>query len=280
MTAVASPLEVSSPPGPEARFAERVRGLVESRYGYAPKDAAMPSFQASLEQHRAGRAMEAYWQLLLRSGSAGAGNDLQELVELLLNHDTTCGRTPPHFDVMRERILPESVRKGRPLRIASLGCSTGEEAYTLALTALEVAGPHARPAVEIVGLDLSARALTVARAGVYPASSLRDLTPARRELGFTRSPGGFQVRPELSRLVRFIQHNLMSPLPLVGIDAIFCQNVLIYFSPSSANVVLGHIRNALAPGGWLFLGPTESAHRQREWFLPVAFAETLAYSRR
>jgi len=131
-----------------------------------------------------------------------------------------------------------------------------------------------------VGLDLSSRALTVARAGVYPAASLRELSAAQQERGFVRQADGFHVRPEVSRLVRFAQHNLMSPLPLVGVDAIFCRNVLIYFSPSSANLVLGHIRDALAPKGWLFLGPTESAPNQREWFEPVAFAETLTYRRR
>ena len=78
----------------------------------------------------------------------------------------------------------------------------------------------------------------------------------------------------------FLQHNLMRPLPLVGVDAIFCRNVLIYFNTDSAQQALGHIRAALAPGGWLFLGPSESALHLREWFEPVPTADTILYRRR
>ena len=276
-----TPMTDASPPiGADELFAERVRLLVADRYGYSPRPAAMPYLRTVLAQRRAGRSQEDYWQLL--QSSASPETELQLLVEGLLNHDTVCGRTPPHFEVLRERILPALARAGRPLRLASLGCSTGEEAYTLALTAVEVFGAAENaPAVEIVGLDLSRRALAVARAGVYPASSLRELTPVQRKRGFLhQADGSYRVRPEIARLVRFAQHNLMLPLPLVTIDAIFCRNVLIYFSPSSVTLVLGYIRDALAPGGWLFLGHTESALHQREWFDPVALTETLTYRRR
>jgi len=271
-------IEGSLPAGPDELFAERVRGLVAERCGYAPRPVALPYLRAVLEQRRAGRTHEDYWSLL--QASAPSGGELQHLVEDLLNHDTVCGRTPPHFDVLRQQVLPSLASLGRSLRLASLGCSTGEEAYTLALTVVEAFGTTNSPAVEIVGLDLSRRALATARAGRYQASSLRELTPAQCERGFVRRGNGFEVRPEIARLVRFAQHNLMSPLPLVGIDAIFCRNVLIYFTPASANRVLGYIRDALTPGGWLFLGPTESALHLRESFDPVTFAETLTYRRR
>jgi len=278
MIAAAPMLEDSLPVGPDELFAERVRTLVAERCGFAPRPAAMQNLRIALTQRRAGRTNEEYWQLLQSSSSSE--DELQQLVEDLLNHNTECGRTPPHFEVLRQRVLPALASVERTVRFASLGCSTGEEAYSLALTAVEAFGTIGGPAVEIVGLDLSQRALAVARAGVYPASSLRELTAAQRERGFVRQSDGFHVRPEISRLVRFAQHNLMSPLPLVGVDAIFCRNVLIYFSPTSANLVLGHIRDALAPRGWLFLGPTEAAPQQREWFEPVIFAETLTYRRR
>lgn len=278
MTVAVPMLENLPPVGADELFAERVRLLVADRCGYSPRPAAMPNLRTALTQRRAGRPHDEYWRLLQTSSSPD--DELQQLVEDLLNHDTVCGRTPPHFEVLRSQILPSLAALGRPVRLASLGCSTGEEAYTLALTAAEVFGTLNPPPVEIVGLDLSRRALAVARAGVYPASSLRELTPAQRERGFVHCAEGYRVRPEIARLVRFAQHNLMSPLPLVGIDGIFCRNVLIYFSPASAHRVLGHIRDALAPGGWLFLGHTESAQHAREWFKPIAFAETLTYRRR
>jgi len=277
MIAAESIIEDSVPAGPDELFAERVRTLVAERCGFAPRPAAMHNLRIVLNQRRAGRTHEEYWQLLQPSSS---GDEFQQLVEDLLNHSTECGRTPPHFDVLRQQILPAFATVERTVRFASLGCSTGEEAYTLALAAVETFGTLGGPNVEIVGLDLSRRALAVARSGEYPPASLRELSEAQRERGFLRQPDGFRVRPEISRLVRFAQHNLMSPLPLVGIDVIFCRNVLIYFSPSSANVVLSHIRDALTPKGWLFLGPTEALPQQRDWFEPVIFAETLTYRRR
>ncbi len=274
----APPIADLPPATAEALFAERVRALVAARCGYAPRPAATPHLVAALVRRRCGRSHEAYWNAL-QVVDSGSG-ELQLLVEDLLNHETVCGRIPPHFETLARHVLPALARLGRPLRLASLGCSTGEEVYTMAITAAEVFGGNETPAVEIVGLDLSGRVLNVARAGIYQLSSLRELSPAQRDRGFLRQADGFHVRPEIARGVRFLQHNLMQPLPLVGIDAVFCRNVLIYFNPDSAQQVLGHIRASLAPGGWLFLGPSESALHLREWFEPAAFAETMLYRRR
>ncbi len=266
------------PAAAEALFTERVRTLVAERCGFAPRPAASPQLAAALGRRRRGRSQEDYWEAL-RAADA-ANSELQLLVEDLLNHDTVCGRIPPHFEMLGRQVLPTLAQLDRPLRLASLGCATGEEAITLAITAAETFGLHGAPAVEIVGLDLSSRALGVARVGRYRLSCLRELSPAQRELGFIRQTDGFHVRPEIARRVRFLQHNLMQPLPLVGLDAVFCRNVLIYFNPDSARQVLRHIWDALAPGGWLFLGPSESALHLREWFEPVPFAETMVYRRR
>lgn len=274
----AQPIVSGSAPGTEALFAERVLSLVAARCGYSPRPAARASLAATVGRRLAGRSHEAYWRAL-HDEHAGAG-ELQGLVEDLLNHETVCGRNPPHFDALAERVLLPLSRLDRTIRLASLGCSTGEEAYTLAITAAQYFGLHAGPRIEISGLDLSARVLAAARAGVYRDASLRELTATQRDLGFIPQPDGFHVRPEIARRVRFLQHNLMHPIPLVGLDAVFCRNVLIYFTTASANRVLGHIRDALAPGGWLFLGPSESALHLRDWFEPVPCAETMLYRRR
>lgn len=271
-------IEELQPATAEALFAERVRALVAARCGFAPRPAAMPDLVAALVRRRGARSPDNYWSAL-QAEHSGSG-ELQLLVEDLLNHDTVCGRIPPHFETLGRDVLPALARLDRPLRLASLGCSTGEEAYTMAITAAETFGENGSPAVEIVGLDLSARVLEVARAGIYPLSSLRELSPDQRERGFIQRTDGFHVRREIARRVHFLQHNLMQSLPLVGIDAIFCRNVLIYFNTDSVQLVLGHIWDALAPGGWLFLGPSESALHLRERFEPVLFAETMVYRRR
>jgi len=251
---------------------------VAARCGYSPCPAARPYLVAALARRRAGRPIDAYWNALNNDRTGAA--ELQSLVEDLLNHETVCGRNPPHFEALARQVLPPLRHVDRPVRLASLGCSTGEESYSLAIATAEVFGLVGGPVVEIAGLDLSARVLAVARAGVYRAASLRELTPAQREIGFVPHPDGFQVRPEIARRTRFLQHNLMTPLPLVGLDVVFCRNVLIYFNSASARQVLANIRDALAPGGWLFLGPSESALHLREWFEPVPCAETMLYRRR
>lgn len=274
----AQPIQPGRAQGAEALFAERVCALMAARCGYSPRPAARASLAATMVRRLGGRTHEAYWRAL-HDERSGAG-EIQELVEDLLNHETVCGRNPPHFDALAERVLLPLARLDRTIRLASLGCSTGEEAYSLAITAAQYFGLHAGPPIEISGLDLSGRVLAAARAGIYRAASLRELTAVQRDLGFVPHPDGFQVRPEIARRVRFLQHNLMDPIPLLGLDAVFCRNVLIYFNTASANQVLAHIRAALAPGGWLFLGPSESALHLREWFEPVPCAETMLYRRR
>ncbi|MFT3831423.1 MAG: protein-glutamate O-methyltransferase CheR [Opitutaceae bacterium] len=275
---LASMIEHGPVRGAEALFVERICSLVATRCGFSPRPAARTSLRSTLARRLDGRSHEAYWQALHdeRTGAA----ELQGLVEDLLNHETVCGRNPPHFDALAERVLLPLSRLGRPIRLASLGCSTGEEAYSLAITAAQYFGTRDEPAVEIVGLDLSGRVLQTARAGIYRQASLRELTSVQREVGFVSHPDGFQVRPAIARRVRFLQHNLLQPLPLLGLDAVFCRNVLIYFNTASAHRVLANIRAALAPGGWLFLGPSESALHHREWFEPVPCAETMLYRRR
>ncbi len=262
----------------EVLFAERVRALVADHCGYAPRPAAMPILVAALARRRGARTHEEYWDDL-RAAESGQG-ELQLLVEDLLNHDTVCGRIPPHFEALGRQVLPALARRGKALRLASLGCSTGEEAYTMAIVAAESLGAEGASAVEILGVDFSARVLAIARAGVYQRSSLRELSPAQRELGFIRQDDGFHVRPSIANRVRFLQHNLMPPLPLVGLDAVFCRNVLIYFNSEAAQRVLVQIWAALAPGAWLFLGPSESALHLREWFEPVPSTDTIFYRRR
>ncbi|PTX90708.1 protein-glutamate O-methyltransferase CheR [Opitutus sp. ER46] len=259
--------------GTDAAFADRVRALVAARFGYSPRPAAMAYLRSVLAQRQASRPAEDYWRLLL-----GSPEELQALVEDMLNHETACGRTPPHFEALRRFVLPVLLTSGRAVRIASLGCATGEEAYTLALTAIEAG--DVGDAVQVVGLDLSHRALRTARAGEYSEFSVRELSDPQCAAGFIRAGGTYRVRPQVARKVRFVQHNLLEPLPLVGVEVIFCRNVLIYFEPEAANRVLANIRDALAPGGWLFLGHSESALHLRAWFEPVSFAETLVYRRR
>jgi len=154
---------------------------------------------------------------------------------------------------------------GGPVRVWSAGCATGEEAYTLALEAMLVLG--ATPgAVDVLGTDISAAALTAAAAGRYGERAVRLLDPAVRERYLTRQPDGrYQVTAPLRALARFRRHNLAldrgPPPGEAAFDVVVCRNVLIYLSTQLIGRALGNLERALRPGGVLVLGAADVLHR-------------------
>ncbi|HEY1013158.1 MAG TPA: CheR family methyltransferase, partial [Herpetosiphonaceae bacterium] len=193
--------------------------------------------------------------------SAGA-TELRELAEQLANHETQFFRNPAHFRLLQSQILPELHRLRPPmrsLRIWSAGCATGEEPYGIAITALETLGhPLERP-VRIWGTDLSGAALDRARAGVYRGRSLANLHPTQRRW-FGEHGAGLQVGTTAQSLVQFEQHNLLDPFPgwAMDLDIVFCQNVTIYFQLATCKELIARIYDAMAEGGYLFLGFSET----------------------
>ena len=149
---------------------------------------------------------------------------------------------------------------GRPLRIWSAGCSTGEEVYTLAVLAAEALGDD-HPPIDVLGTDLSAPALAFAERGLYGTRSMRLVDRERRRRWFVAGGERLRVGEELRVLVRFARHNMVhDPFPPEGeapFDLIVCRNVLIYFDgPTVASVTAG-LRTALAPGARLLLGTVD-----------------------
>ncbi|MEI6775866.1 MAG: CheR family methyltransferase [Chloroflexales bacterium] len=191
-------------------------------------------------------------------------DEVQAFAELLLNHETVFFRNRAHMAALGQTILPDLHRRlppGAPIRIWSAGCATGEEAYSIAITAMEVLGSSSSRPIEIVGSDLSEAALTRARAGVYRGRSLGNLTETQRGRFFT--PGdtdSLVVNDALRRVVRFERRNLLDPFPpaLMGVQIIFCQNVTIYFQLETCRALMGRFYETIAEGGTLFLGFSET----------------------
>lgn len=189
--------------------------------------------------------------------------ELQQLAELLLNHETQFFRNRPHMDALRAEVLPalhQRLPPGMPLRVWSAGCSTGEEAYSIAIAALEALGdPPPRP-IEIWATDLSASALARARAGVYRGRTLVNLSAQQQTRFFEQRGDGLAIGPAARRLVRFEQFNLLDPFPpqAQGIHIIFCQNVTIYFQVRTCRALMERFYRVLDEGGTLFLGFSET----------------------
>lgn len=177
---------------------------------------------------------------------------LEALLSAVLVGETFFFRDPQHFQLVRDVIgaRPAGARLG--LSAWSAGCASGEEAYSLAAILREVAG--GRP-VEVLGTDLSARALARAREGTYGKWSRREAGPMLHSIGAVSSDV-LRVDEELRRAVRFERHNLLDPppVPAGGFDVVMCRNVFVYLRADAARRVARHLRDALAADGLLVVG--------------------------
>jgi chemotaxis protein methyltransferase CheR len=194
-----------------------------------------------------------YYRLIIGSEPG----ELKLAIDLLTTNETYFFREPKHFALLRDGVLP--ALQGPP-RIWSAACSSGEEPYTLAMVLHDALG-EAR--WEILASDLSERMLERARTAHYPMARGRDIPPAllRRHClkGIGRQDGTFLVGRPLRARVEFRPINLNAPLPEIGLfDVIFLRNVLIYFDLEMKRQVVARVASRLKPGGWLFIGHSES----------------------
>jgi chemotaxis protein methyltransferase CheR len=177
------------------------------------------------------------------------------LVEAAVVGETYFFRHPEQLSAIRQLVIANAPRD-RPLSIWSAGCATGEEPYTLAMELLDAG--RAGVGDHILATDVSSRALAVAKEARYGEWSLRRLDRAVRVRHFETDPPQVAVRPQIRAMVEFRRHNLVrEPSPSTGFDLVVCRNVLIYFNPPTASLVVEKLAVSLAPGGLLVLGPVE-----------------------
>lgn len=250
----------------EAEF-NRLRKLVHSLTGIKLPDTNRLMLQRRLTKRLQARGMnsfEQYFEYVHRQ-------DDPEEIELFSNAVTTnltaFYREKHHFEYLADVILPYLVKKARNepsrrLRIWSAGCSTGEEAYSIAMTLKESLPDLTRWDAKILATDLDSGVLEKCRQGVYSASNTGHLTEERIGKWFrpTDPSGDFiEAKPELRRLITFKQLNLMHEWPVKGpFDVIFCRNVLIYFAKETQKFLVDRFKQVLADDGRLILGHSES----------------------
>ncbi|HYD51787.1 MAG TPA: CheR family methyltransferase [Gemmatimonadaceae bacterium] len=241
---------------------EALRALIYRETGISLSDAKRQLVESRLARRL--RALELddygeYHDLLRREGSDA---ERRELVNCITTNKTSFFREPHHFTYLRDIVFP-ALSAGRRLRIWSAGCSTGEEPYTIAITALEHFGADAARRVQILATDIDTEVLARAERAVYDERTLGDLPPHVRHNWFLRgtgrSTGLARVRPEARALVEFRQLNLMSPAwPLEDdLDVVFCRNVIIYFDAPTRLRLIERFVERLRPGGHLMLGHSE-----------------------
>ena len=192
--------------------------------------------------------------------------EFRELMNLVTINETSFFRFPAQFDALRDLVIPEILetksRGSHAFRVWSAGCSTGEEPYTVAMTLLDSSLDAESYRREVLGTDVSTQALDRAREAVYPARALGNLSQSVAQRWFEPVAGGHRPIEPVRRLVDFSYHNLVKepyPLSLLGNwDVIFCRNVTIYFRMESTRRVIDNLFESLNPGGYLFVGHSET----------------------
>lgn len=212
--------------------------------------------------------------------------EFKELMNLVTINETSFFRFPAQFDAFRDRVIPE-ILDGRPqganrqFRVWSAGCSTGEEPYTIAMTLIDSTLEALGHRMEVVGTDVSTQALDRARKGVYPDRAVTNLSSMQLSRWFERVDGGYRPVKKVRDLCSFHFHNLIKePYPLALMsnwDVIFCRNVTIYFRVESTRRVVDHYFDALNPGGYLFIGHSETLTSISDRFEPVEIDGVFLY---
>jgi len=187
--------------------------------------------------------------------------EAQALADDIFIHVTSFFRDPECLQALRKLVLAKLGRKrppGDPLRIWVPGCSTGEEVYSIAMLLLEQLGEQSRTTIQIFGTDIQERAVEHARAGIYTEAAVAGVSAARLRRFFVKADHGYQVQQFIRDLCVFARHDLAKDPPFSRLDLISCRNVLIYLGLPLQKRILSIFQYALKPGGFLFLGSSES----------------------
>jgi two-component system CheB/CheR fusion protein len=192
--------------------------------------------------------------------------------ELLINV-TSFFRDPDAFVTLKQDILPR-LFDGKPedyvFRVWVVGCSTGEEAYSIAMLIREFMDEARQEwKVQLYSTDLDDDAIAAARAGVYPRNIAQDVSPERLRRFFVTEDANYRVKKEIREMVVFAVHNVIKDPPFTKLDLLSCRNLLIYLEPELQSRILPAFHYALRPGGALFLSPSESAGNHPELFAPL-----------
>jgi two-component system CheB/CheR fusion protein len=181
------------------------------------------------------------------------------------------------FEALERDVIPQLVSAAvsaqpekEEIRVWSAGCSTGEEAYSLAMLLNDqLQLDNSAASMQLFATDIDERAISVGRAGLYPQAIITDVPPTRLRHYFIKEDDHYRIRKEIREKVLFAKHSLLSDPPFSQIDLIVCRNLLIYLDREVQREILQMFHFALRPGGFLFLGSSESADACHELFAPV-----------
>ena len=240
-----------------------VAGLLEARTGQKLTADRLWRVGTALSGVMRQNNLETLDELVDRLGRPNQTALAQQVVEALLNNETYFFRDRAMFDQLTATVLPLLARRRegtRRLSIWSVGCSTGQETYSLAMLFAELPARWRGWTIDILGTDVSGNVVDRARAGIYTQFEVqRGLGIGQTIKWFEESEDGWRVVEGLRRRIRFQVHNILEPPPHPGqFDIVLCRNVLLYLNAEKRRAAFDRMASAMAPDGWLMLGAGET----------------------
>jgi chemotaxis protein methyltransferase CheR len=263
-----------------------MQDLIHERFGILFKEEKRSYIQMKLYTHLTSLGFASFSEYInFVKYDPEAGHELSRMISLLTNNETYFFREMPQLLMLRDHLLPEFREKGiarneKRIKILSAGCSSGEEAYTLAMLTHDSGSFFWGWDISIIGMDISERALESACQGIYYERSLRMTDPAYKKRYFIPNSGDFLVRDNIRNMVSFMWGNITTPLPVRDFDIILCRNVFIYFSEGKMKSGVKNLHDALRPGGYLLLGHSETLTGISDEFETRRFPETIIYKKK
>jgi len=268
--------EVAAAPSLSRAEFQQIRRLAYEHFGLDLKEGKQSLIVARLGKALRSKGLRNFEQYCRHVAQDPTGVALAEMADALTTNFTSFLREQAHFDFLRADVLAR-LAPGAPVDIWSAAASSGEEPYSILFTILETLGPGTQ--VHILATDISTRALAAAKAGVYQAERVEALPEGWPRRYFLRGnanwKGWYRVKPEFRTRIECRRFNLVSDQPpATRFPAIFCRNVMIYFDKPTQGEVVKRLAAALAPGGYLFVGHSESlagVEHQLDYVQPAVY---------
>ena len=247
----------------------RVQALIYKHAGISLHDGKHAMVYSRLSRRLRETGHDSFDDYLSWLEQQGDAREWQEFVNALTTNLTSFFREQHHFDILAQHL--KSRPANTPWRVWCNAASTGEEPYSIVLTAMETLGASAN--FKLTASDIDSKVLATAANGVYRMENVKSLSQDRLHRFFMRGKAGnagmVRVKPELRRMVEFLQVNLIKDdWPFKEpFDLVFCRNVMIYFDAATQRKVLERIHRVLKPGGMLFVGHAENFSESRDLFV-------------
>jgi len=247
----------------------RVRKMLYDYCGIHLNDGKEALVRARLMKRVRKHGMSDFQEYLDYIETDDTGGEFLSLVDVLTTNKTSFFREKQHFDFLVENVIPQM--SGREYKWWSAGCSSGEEPVTLGMTLYEQKEFGRRFSVKLLATDISRDILQIARSGIYPTEKIRGLPDYYLQKYFNRHETGAQVKPALRELITYGRLNFLDKWPMSGpFHMIMCRNVMIYFNRQTQMELVSKFYDLLEPGGYLFLGHSESVSGKDHGFVNVS----------